>query len=82
MANVTVKVFGVYRVDSGVKEYECQAERVDEVFATLNSLSKVQPSNINYDSASVFINNAKCKKKKQKLKDGDEIWVMSPAGGG
>ena len=40
MAKVNVKVFGVYRVDSGVKEYVAEATTVNDVFTSLNYLSK------------------------------------------
>ena len=82
MAKVNVKVFGVYRVDSGVKEYVAEANIVNDVFTSLNSLSKVPDSNINFNNTAVFLNNKPCTKKKTKLHDGDEVWIMSPAGGG
>ena len=82
MAKVTVKVFGVYRVDSGVKEYIAEAAVVNDVFTSLNYLSKVPDSNINFNNTAVFLNNKPCTKKKTKLQDGDEVWIMSPAGGG
>lgn len=82
MAKVTVKVFGVYRVDSGVKEYTAEATIVDDVFLSLNYLSKVPDSDINFNNTAVFVNNKPCSKKKTKLHDGDEVWIMSPAGGG
>ena len=82
MAKVTVKVFGVYRVDSGVKEYTAEANIVNDVFLSLNYLSKVPDSDINFNNTAVFVNNKPCSKKKMKLKDGDEVWIMSPAGGG
>ena len=82
MAKVNVKVFGVYRVDSGVKEYVAEANIVNDVFTRLNYLSKVPDSNINFNNTAVFLNNKPCTKKKTKLHDGDEVWIMSPAGGG
>ncbi|MBQ8084069.1 MAG: MoaD/ThiS family protein [Clostridia bacterium] len=82
MAKVNVKVFGVYRVDSGVKEYIAEANIVNDVFTSLNYLSKVPDSDINFNNTAVFLNNKPCTKKKTKLKDGDEVWIMSPAGGG
>ncbi len=82
MAKVTVKVFGVYRVDSGVKEYEAVADVVNDVYSSLNYLSKVPDSNINFNNTAVFVNSKPCSKKKTKLHDGDEVWIMSPAGGG
>ena len=82
MAKVNVKVFGVYRVDSGVKEYVAEANIVNDVFTSLNYLSKVPDSNIHFNNAAVFVNNKPCNKAKMRLKDGDEVCVMSPAGGG
>lgn len=82
MAKVTVQVFGVYRVDSGVKEYVAEANTVNDVFTSLNYLSVVPDSNINFNNAAVFLNNKKCGNKKTKVKDGDVVWIMSPAGGG
>ena len=82
MAKVTVQVFGVYRVDSGVKEYIAEANVVNDVFTSLNYLSVVPDSNINFNNAAVFVNNKKCSNKKMKVKDGDVVWIMSPDGGG
>ena len=75
MAKVNVKVFGV-------KEYVAEANIVNDVFTSLNYLSKVPDSNINFNNTAVFLNNKPCTKKKTKLHDGDEVWIMSPAGGG
>lgn len=82
MAKVTVKVFGVYRVDSGVKDYVAEATVVNDVFTSLNYLSKVPDSDIHFNNASVFVNNKRCPKGTMRLKEGDEVWIMSPAGGG
>ena len=82
MAKVNVKVFGVYRVDSGVKEYIAEANIVNDVSTSLNYLSKVPDSDINFNNTAVFLNNKPCTKKKTTLQDGDEVWIMSPAGGG
>ena len=39
-------------------------------------------SSISFSDATVFVNGEHCKKKKQKLNDGDEVWLLSPASGG
>ncbi len=37
---------------------------------------------LNFGDAIVYINGERCMKKKAKVNDGDEIWLLSPAAGG
>ena len=37
---------------------------------------------LNFGDAIVYINGERCMRKKKKLNDGDEIWLISPAAGG
>lgn len=37
---------------------------------------------LNFGDAIVYVNGERCMKKKKKLSDGDEIWLLSPAAGG
>lgn len=37
---------------------------------------------ITFGEAVVYVNGTRCLKKKMKLSDGDEIWLLSPAAGG
>ena len=95
MAEVTVKVFGVLRVDTHIAAEKADAERLEDVFDVLNAIvdekyeenlkddpSLDHPGMISFNDAVVYINGERCSKKKTKLKDGDEIWLLSPASGG
>ncbi len=83
MAKVTVKLFGVYRVDTHIANTEIDAQKLSDMLEELNKMAVGEnKSSIAFADATVFINGEHCKKKKQKLNDGDEIWLLSPASGG
>ena len=83
MAKVNVKLFGVYRVDTHIAHTEITAEKLSDLLEELNKLATGEnKSSIAFADATVFINGEHCKKKKQKLNDGDEVWLLSPASGG
>lgn len=95
MAEVTVKLFGVYRTDTHISATVIDANKVIDIFPVLNqkvderflekkkenpSLEKPEP--IKYKDAVVYIDGEKCTKKSRVLKSGEEVWIMSPASGG
>ena len=95
MAEVTVKLFGVYRTDTHIASTVIDAEKIIDIFPVLNkkveeafaqkkkdnpSLEKPEP--IKYKDAVVYVDGEKCSKKGRVLKSGEEIWIMSPASGG
>lgn len=84
MANVTVKLFGVFRVDTRTPQVELQADKLRDVFPALQAaLGAVQmDSGLQFKDAAVYINGESCKKRSRTLCDGDEIWLLSPASGG
>ncbi len=83
MAKVNVKLFGVYRVDTHISDIEINAEKLSDLLEELNKIAVGEhKSSISFSDASVFINGTNCKKKKYKLNDGDEVWLLSPASGG
>ncbi len=84
MAKVTVKLFGVYRVDTGTKELQLECETLKDVFAQLNEkLGHIQlDAGLQFKDAAVYVGGEPCKKKSKKLTDGEEIWLLSPASGG
>jgi molybdopterin converting factor small subunit len=84
MAKVTVKLFGVYRVDTGTKQLELDCDKLKDVFAQLHEkLGGVQmDSGLQFKDAAVYVGGEPCRKKSRTLKDGDEIWLLSPASGG
>lgn len=95
MAKVTVKLFGVLRVDTGLAASEVSADRLGDIFRFVNEEiaelydehvredhSLERPDDISFSDAIVYINGKRCTRKSQRLSDGDEIWLMSPASGG
>ena len=83
MAKVKVKLFGVYRVDTHISDVEITADKLSDLLGELNKLATGEnKSSIAFTDATVYINGEHCKKKKQKLNDGDEVWLLSPSSGG
>ena len=83
MATVKVKLFGVYRVDTHISDIEISADKLSDLLKELNNIATGEhKSSLSFTDASVFINGEHCKKKRQKLKDGDEVWILSPSSGG
>jgi molybdopterin converting factor small subunit len=95
MARVTVKLFGVLRVDTGLTASEVNANRLGDIFGFVNEEineiheerlkedpSLERPDKITFSDAIVYVNGKRCRRRGHKLADGDEIWLMSPASGG
>ena len=83
MAKVNVKLFGVYRVDTHISNIEITADKLYELLKELNSIATGEhKSSLSFTDASVFINGEHCNKKREKLNDGDEVWILSPSSGG
>ena len=95
MATVTVKLFGVLRMDTHLAKETVEIEKIIDLFPSLNAqVDKVytenkandptlqHPDPLAYKQTVIFINGERCKNKNQKLQDGDEIWLLSPASGG
>lgn len=83
---VKIKLFGLFRLDTGLKELSGEAQTVKELYPFLldeakkaNPATKVTAADI--DGCIVVINGKQCKKN-AKLCDGDEVWLMSPVCGG
>ena len=95
MAKIKVRLFGVFRMDTHLSDENIEAEKVIDIFDKLNVLAGekfsekkkdnpalTQPEPIAFQDAIVYINGERCPKKKRKLENGDEIWLLSPASGG
>ncbi|MBP9989600.1 MAG: MoaD/ThiS family protein [Ruminococcus sp.] len=95
MAEITVKLFGVYRTDTHISSTVIDVQKVIDIFPVLNqkvderflekkkenpSLEKPDP--IQFKDAVVYIDGERCSKKGRVLKSGEEVWIMSPASGG
>ena len=75
---ITVKIYGLLRIESGVKEKQLKAGTVKEV---LESLAACGLSRKNLDGCIILI-NGKSAGKRNKLSDGDTVILMSPVAGG
>ena len=83
---VNVKLFGLFRLDTGLKELKADAGTVKELYPILleaakkaNPATKITAADI--DGCIAVINGKQCKKS-AKFHDGDEVWLMSPVCGG
>ena len=83
---VHVKLFGLLRLDAGLKELDAEAAAVRDLYPILLAEAKrAKPSTKvtarDVDGCVVLI-NGKQGKKSSRLKDGDEVLLMSPVCGG
>ena len=75
---ITVKLYGLLRINSGIKERKIEAESIKDV---LEDLMMQGISRKELDGCIVLINQ-KGANKKSKLTDGDVVQLMSPVAGG
>ena len=83
---VHVKLFGLLRLDTGLKELDAEAATVGDLYPILLAEAKrAKPSTKitakDVDGCVVLI-NGKQGKKSSRLKDGDQVMLMSPVCGG
>lgn len=81
MAKIFVKCFGILRIDSKIDKSSVEAGNIAEVFLKINELIEGDMT-VDFGQALVYLNGERCTSKRQKLKDGDEVWLLSPASGG
>ncbi|MDO5014776.1 MAG: MoaD/ThiS family protein [Clostridia bacterium] len=95
MADITVKLFGVFRTDTRLAKENINVDDIGGIFPILNEVAEKvyqnnlkenpklkKPDPIKFNDAIVYVNGEKTTKKRYSLKDGDEVWIMSPASGG
>ena len=75
---ITVKLYGLLRIESGIKEKQLEAASVKEVLEALAECG-VPQKDIN---SCVILVNGKSANKRSKLTDGDTVVLMSPVAGG
>ncbi len=75
---ITVKLYGLLRLDSGIKERQLQAASVQEIFVYLmaQGISRQELKGC------VILINGKSASKRSKLRPGDTVLLLSPAAGG
>jgi len=75
---ITVKLYGLLRIESGIKEKQLEAATVKEVLAALADCG-ISPRDLN---GCIILVNGKSGSKRSKLADGDTVVLMSPVAGG
>ena len=75
---ITVKLYGLLRIESGIKEKHLDADSVKEVLDQLTHFG-MDPSDLR---GCVILVNGKSANKNRKLADGDTVVLMSPVAGG
>lgn len=75
---ITVKLYGLLRLDSGIKERTLEADKVSGIFTALARLG-IDRKTL---EGSVILVNGKPAKKRAILKDGDVVQLLPPVAGG
>ena len=75
---ITVRLYGLLRLNSGIKQRQLEAASVKEAF-TLLSREGIPPKEL---EGCVILLNGKNTNKRARLADGDTLILMSPVAGG
>ena len=75
---ITVKLYGLLRLESGIKEKQMEASDVKEVLEVLAECG-ISKKDLN---GCVVLVNGNTANKRSKLTDGDTVVLMSPVAGG
>ena len=75
---ITVKLYGLLRIESGIREKQLQAATVKEVLEQLAACG-IDRKDLN---GCVILVNGNTANKRSKLTDGDTVVLMSPMAGG
>lgn len=77
---ITVKLFGLLRLESGIKELHIEADNVKSLFkAICSQTDKVSLDDLN---GCIITINGNQGNKRSTLHDGDVVILMSPVAGG
>ena len=75
---ITVKLYGLLRIESGIKERRLEADTVKEVLEYLEGCGIARKDL----SGCVILVNGSNVSKRSRLADGDTVVLMSPVAGG
>ena len=75
---ITAKLYGLLRIESGIKEKQLEAASVKEVLDVLTTCGIDREALY----GCVILVNGKPARKQSKLTDGDTVVLMSPVAGG
>ena len=77
---ITVKLYGLLRLDSGIRQLRLEAANVKEVFrALLAETDRITKADL--DGCVILINGKQGSRRSQ-LTDGDQVVLLSPVAGG
>lgn len=83
---VKVKLFGLYRLDTGLKELEVDAARVRDIYPVLLQKAKELDPDTKVTAKDIggciVVVNGVQTNKRAPLQDGDTVLLMSPVCGG
>lgn len=83
---VTVKLFGLFRLDTGLKSLNAEASNVKELYPILLAEARKAKPDTRITAADIdgciVVINGKQARKSSPLKDGDQVSLMSPVCGG
>lgn len=83
---VNVKLFGLFRLDTGIKELDADVSSVKELYPVLLAKAKEKNPDTTITSKDIdgciVVINGKQSKKSARLSDGDKVMLMSPVCGG
>lgn len=83
---VHVQLFGLFRLDTGIKELDAEVNSVKQLYPILlNKAKEINPSTKitrkDIDGCIIIVNGVQTGKH-AKLKNGDQVMLMSPVCGG
>ena len=77
---ITVKLYGLLRLDSGIRELSLEAKTVSELCSRLpEKTDRITKKDL---GGCVFLVNGKVSGRRTKLTDGDVVQLMPPVAGG
>ena len=86
MAKVNVTLLGLFRLDSGIHQAALEGERVRDLYAPLAALAREKNPQTAFRaqqlSGCMIILNGAPGRERDKLRDGDEVYLLSPVAGG
>ena len=77
---ITVKLFGLLRLDTGIRELQLEAATVKEVHRAI--LSRTDAVSRKDLEGCIVLINGKPGNKRTRLNPGDEVTLLSPVAGG
>lgn len=83
---VKVKLFGLFRLDTGIREFEADVNTAKDLYPIIVKMAKEKKPNLNLTvkelEGCIVAVNGKQVKSTAALKDGDEVMLTTPVCGG